>query len=78
MKTKITELLGITYPMIQGGMAWVAEYHLAAAVSEAGGLGLIGAASAPAEWVREQVCEAKKLTDKPPHPAEWSRAAQRW
>ena len=65
MKTKITELLGITYPMIQGGMAWVAEYHLAAAVSEAGGLGLIGAASAPAEWVREQVCEAKKLTDKP-------------
>ena len=55
MKTKITELLGITYPMIQGGMAWVAEYHLAAAVSEAGGLGLIGAASAPAEWVREQV-----------------------
>ena len=46
-------------------MAWVAEYHLAAAVSEAGGLGLIGAASAPADWVREQVREAKKLTDKP-------------
>ena len=52
MKTKVTELLGIEYPIIQGGMAWVAEYHLAAAVSEAGGLGLIGAASAPAEWVR--------------------------
>ena len=51
MKTEITELLGIEYPIIQGGMAWVAEYHLAAAVSEAGGLGLIGAASAPAEWV---------------------------
>lgn len=65
MKTGITRLLGITYPIIQGGMAWVAEYHLAAAVSNAGGLGLIGAASAPAEWVREQVREAKKRTDKP-------------
>ena len=65
MKTEITELLGIEYPIIQGGMAWVAEYHLAAGVSNAGGLGLIGAASAPAEWVREQIREAKKLTDKP-------------
>ena len=65
MKTEITELLGIEYPIIQGGMAWAAEHHLAAAVSNAGGLGLIGAASAPAEWVREQVREAKKLTDKP-------------
>ena len=65
MKTKVTELLGIEYPIIQGGMAWVAEYHLAAGVSNAGGLGLIGAANAPAEWVREQIREAKKLTDKP-------------
>ena len=65
MKTRITELLGIEYPVIQGGMAWVAEYHLAAAVAEAGGLGLIGAASAPPEVVREQIREAKKLTDKP-------------
>lgn len=65
MKTKVTELLGIEYPIIQGGMAWVAEYHLAAAVSQAGGLGLIGAASAPADWVREQIREAKKLTEKP-------------
>ena len=65
MKTKITELLGIEYPIIQGGMAWVAEYHLAAAVSEAGGLGLIGAASAPPEVVREQIRKAKELTDKP-------------
>ena len=65
MKTEITELLGIEYPIVQGGMAWVAEYHLAAAVSEAGGLGLIGAASAPAEWVREQVREVRKLTKKP-------------
>lgn len=65
MKTKITELLGIEYPIIQGGMAWVAEYHLAAAVSNAGGLGIIAAGAAPAEWVREQIREAKKLTDKP-------------
>ncbi len=65
MKTEITELLGIQYPIIQGGMAWVAECHLAAAVSNAGGLGLIGAANAPAEWVREQIREAKKMTDQP-------------
>lgn len=65
MKTKITEMLGIKYPIIQGGMAWVAEYHLAAAVSNAGGLGLIGAASAPPEIVREQIQKCKELTDKP-------------
>ena len=65
MKTKVTELLGIEYPIIQGGMAWVADYHLAAAVSAAGGLGLIGAASAPASWVREQIRRVKELTDKP-------------
>lgn len=65
MKTRITELLGIKYPIIQGGMAWVAEHHLAAAVSEAGGLGIIGAASAPAEVVREEIRKARQLTDKP-------------
>lgn len=65
MKTRITELLQIEYPIIQGGMAWVAEHHLAAAVSEAGGLGIIGAASAPAEVVREEIRKAKALTDKP-------------
>src|SRR5699024_2007906 len=65
MKTEVTKLLGIEYPIIQGGMAWVAEYHLAAAVSEAGGLGLIGAASAPEDVIRQQIREAKKLTDKP-------------
>lgn len=65
MQTEVTRLLGIKYPIIQGGMAWVAEYHLAAAVSNAGGLGLIGAASAPAQWVREQIQKAKELTDKP-------------
>lgn len=65
METKITQLLGIKYPVIQGGMAWVAEYHLAAAVSNAGGLGIIGAASAPADVVREQIRACKELTDKP-------------
>ncbi|MGN0376078.1 MAG: enoyl-[acyl-carrier-protein] reductase FabK [Suilimivivens sp.] len=65
MRTRITELLGIQYPIIQGGMAWVAEHHLAAAVSQAGGLGIIGAASAPAEVVREEIRKARELTDKP-------------
>lgn len=65
MKTRITELLDIRYPVIQGGMAWVAEHHLAAAVSEAGGLGLIGAANAPAEVVRQEIRQVKALTDKP-------------
>lgn len=65
MKTEITKLLGIEYPIIQGGMAWVAEYHLASAVSNAGGLGLIGAANAPADWIRDQVRKVKELTDKP-------------
>ena len=65
MKTRVTELLEIEYPIIQGGMAWVAEHHLAAAVSEAGGFGLIGAASAPPEIVREEIRKAKELTAKP-------------
>ena len=65
MKTRITELLGIEYPIIQGGMAWVADYHLAAAVSEAGGLGLIGAGGAPADHVIEQIKKCKELTNKP-------------
>lgn len=65
MKTRITELLGIEYPIIQGGMAWVAEHNLAAAVSNAGGLGLIAAASAPPEVVREEIRKTKELTDKP-------------
>lgn len=65
MKTRITELLGIEYPIIQGGMAWVAEYHLAAAVSEAGGLGIIGAGGAPASFVREQIRKTKEITKKP-------------
>lgn len=65
MRTRITELLGISHPIIQGGMAWVAEHHLAAAVSEAGGLGLIGGANAPGEVVRAEIRKAKELTKKP-------------
>ena len=65
MRTDVTKLLEIEYPILQGGMAWVAEHHLAAAVSEAGGLGLIGAASAPGEWVREQIQKVKERTEKP-------------
>lgn len=64
MKTRITELLGIQHPIIQGGMAWVAEHRLATAVSNAGGLGLIGGANAPGEVVREEIRKAKALTDK--------------
>lgn len=65
MKTRVTNLLGIRCPVIQGGMAWVADYHLAAAVSEAGGLGMIGAGGASGEWVRAQIREVKKRTDRP-------------
>lgn len=65
MKTRITEMFGIKYPIIQGGMAWVAEHHLAAAVSQAGGLGLIGGANAPGEAVRDEIRKARALTDKP-------------
>ena len=65
MKTKITQLLGIEHPIIQGGMAWVAEHSLAAAVSNAGGLGLIGAANAPYEVVKDEIEKAKAMTDKP-------------
>ncbi len=65
MKTRVTDILGIEYPIIQGGMAWVAEHTLAAAVSDAGGLGIIGAGGAPAEFVREQIRKVKEATDKP-------------
>ena len=65
MKTEITKLLGIEYPIIQGGMAWVGNNELAAAVSEAGGLGIIGSGGAPASWVKEQIQQVKQKTDKP-------------
>ncbi len=65
MKNQLCELLGIEYPIIQGGMAWVATGELAAAVSEAGGLGIIGAGNAPPEWVKAEIKKAKEITTKP-------------
>ena len=65
MKTRITELLGCQYPIIQGGMAWVAEHTLAAAVSNAGGVGLIAGGSAPIDYLRDQIRRCKEKTDKP-------------
>jgi len=65
MGTKLTELLGIKYPIIQGGMAWVSDGKLAAAVSEAGGAGIIAAGGRTADWVRDQIKLAKSKTDKP-------------
>ena len=65
MKTRVTELLGIECPIIQGGMAWVANAQLAAHVSKAGGIGFIGAANAPADWVRQEIRKAREITDKP-------------
>ncbi len=65
IKTPLCELLGIEYPIIQGGMAWVADAELACAVSNAGGLGLIAAMNADAQWLRGQINAARKLTDKP-------------
>lgn len=65
IETPITSLLGIKYPVLQGGMAWIADGRLAAAVSEGGGLGIIGAGSAPAEYVRQEIAKARSLTDKP-------------
>ncbi|WP_026475967.1 enoyl-[acyl-carrier-protein] reductase FabK [Alkaliphilus transvaalensis] len=64
-QTKLCEILNIQYPIIQGGMAWVATAELAAAVSEAGGLGIIAAGNAPAEVVEQEIKKAKALTDKP-------------
>ncbi len=65
METKITKMLGIEYPIIQGGMAWVANASLSANVSKAGGIGFIGAANAPGEWVRGEIRKARQITDKP-------------
>jgi len=65
IKTKLTDLLGIQYPVFQGAMAWIADGELAAAVSEAGGLGIIGAGNAPPSWVADQIRRARELTDKP-------------
>ncbi len=64
-RTRITDMLNIKYPILQGGMAWVATHELAAAVSEAGGLGIIGSGNAPGEVIREEIRRLKELTDKP-------------
>lgn len=65
VKTPLCELLGIEYPILQGGMAWIADAELAAAVSNGGGLGLISAMNASADWLKDQIHKAKALTDKP-------------
>ena len=64
-RNPICEMLDIEYPVIQGGMAWIADADLASAVSNAGGLGLIAAMNSNGEQLREQIIKAKKLTDKP-------------
>lgn len=82
MKTRVTELLGLEYPILQGGMAWVADAQLASAVSNAGGLGIISAMNLDANYLRSQIAECRKMTDKPfgvnimlmsPHAEECSR-----
>jgi len=65
MRTVICDLFDIPYPILQGGMAWVATTELVSAVSEAGGLGIIGAGHAPPDWVQEQIRETKRRTNKP-------------
>ncbi|MGN0343940.1 MAG: enoyl-[acyl-carrier-protein] reductase FabK [Lachnospiraceae bacterium] len=65
MSELINQMLGIRYPIIQGGMAWVATWELASAVSNAGGLGIIGVGGADVNWVAEQIRQMKKHTDKP-------------
>ncbi|MEA4900156.1 enoyl-[acyl-carrier-protein] reductase FabK [Desulfitobacterium sp.] len=65
IKSRICDLLNIEYPIFQGGMAWVATGELAAAVSEAGGLGIIGSGNAPADWVKAEILKVKSRTSKP-------------
>lgn len=65
LQSPICEKLGIIYPVFQGGMAWIADANLAAAVSNGGGLGIISAMNANAEWLRGQIRHAKELTDRP-------------
>ncbi len=65
IQSPVCEMLGIRYPVFQGGMAWIADGRLAAAVSEGGGLGIIAAGNAPGEYVRQQIRAARQLTEKP-------------
>lgn len=65
MKTRVTEAIGIEKPIFQGSMAWISEHNLAAAVSNAGGLGIISAMNAPGEYLRNEIRACRELTDKP-------------
>lgn len=65
IKTKICDIIGIKYPIIQGGMAWIADASLACAVSNAGGLGLISAMNLDSKWIKQEIKKAKDMTDKP-------------
>lgn len=65
MENRVTKLLGIRYPLLQGGMAWIAESTLASAVSNAGGAGIIAGGSAPIDYLRDEIRKCKSLTDKP-------------
>ena len=65
IRTPLCDLLGIEHPVFQGGMAWIADASLAAAVSEAGGLGIIACGGAPLDWVEDQVRQAREITSKP-------------
>ena len=65
MRNRFCELLGIRYPIVQGGMAWSSDGMLAASVSEAGGAGIIGTGGRTTEWVAEEIKKAKSLTKKP-------------
>lgn len=65
MNQSLIEKIGISYPIIQGAMSWVATPSLAAAVSNAGGLGMLGSGHEPGEFIRGLIIETKKLTDKP-------------
>ena len=65
IRTPLCDLLGIEYPVFQGGMAWIADADLAAAVSNAGGLGIISAMNLGPDYLREQIQRARELTDKP-------------
>ncbi|MDD3223172.1 MAG: enoyl-[acyl-carrier-protein] reductase FabK [Clostridium sp.] len=65
IKSRLCETIGIKYPIIQGAMAWIADSSLASAVSNAGGLGIIAAANAPVDYIRDEIRKAKELTDKP-------------
>ena len=65
MKNRVTEMLGIRYPILQGAMAWISDAHLAAAVSNAGGAGIIATGGRNGDWTREQIREAKRQTNQP-------------